>query len=79
MVASPTGPRPENECAGEGEQQLQPTDPSSRQRQRPTSTSLQLSNSNKYLVVSPRWVLYSKTNWPIDRRSQHKTRLDLVG
>jgi hypothetical protein len=22
-----------------------------------------------YLVVSPRWVLYSKTNWPTDCRS----------
>jgi hypothetical protein len=25
--------------------------------------------SNKDLVVSPRWVLYSKTDWPADRRS----------
>jgi hypothetical protein len=25
--------------------------------------------SNKYLVVSPRWVLYTKTDWPADRRS----------
>jgi hypothetical protein len=24
---------------------------------------------NKDLVVSPRWVLYSKTDWPADRRS----------
>jgi hypothetical protein len=24
---------------------------------------------NKDLVVSPRWVLYSKTDWPTDRRS----------
>jgi hypothetical protein len=44
----------------------QTTDPSSRQRERPTSTSLQLSNSNKYLVLSPRWVLYSKTDWPTE-------------
>jgi hypothetical protein len=29
----------------------------------------QLSDSNKNLVVSPRWVLYSKTDWPTDRRS----------
>jgi hypothetical protein len=42
------------------------TDPSSRQRERPTSTSLQLSKSNKDLVLSPRWVLYSKTNWPTE-------------
>jgi hypothetical protein len=25
--------------------------------------------SNKNLVVSPKWVLYSKTDWPADRRS----------
>jgi hypothetical protein len=25
--------------------------------------------SNKDLVASPRWVLYSKTDWPTDRRS----------
>jgi hypothetical protein len=30
--------------------------------------------SNKDLVVSPRWVLYSKIDWPADRRSQHKTQ-----
>jgi hypothetical protein len=41
----------------------QTTDPFSRQRERPTSTSLQLSNSNKDLILSPRWVLYSKTDW----------------
>jgi hypothetical protein len=37
--------------------------------ERPTSTSLQLSDSNKHLVLSPRWVLYSKTDWPTDRWS----------
>jgi hypothetical protein len=42
----------------------QTTDPFSRERERPTSTSLQLSNSNKVLVLSPRWVLYAKTDWP---------------
>jgi hypothetical protein len=42
----------------------QTTDPFSRQRERPTSISLQLSNSNKDLVLSPRWVLYTKTDWP---------------
>jgi hypothetical protein len=31
------------------------TDPSSRQRGCPTKTRPQLSNSNKYLVISPRW------------------------
>jgi hypothetical protein len=28
-----------------------------------------LSDNNQELVVSPRWVLYSKTDWPADRRS----------
>jgi hypothetical protein len=41
----------------------------SSERERPTSTNEQLSHSNKNLVVSPRWVLYSKTDWPTDRRS----------
>jgi hypothetical protein len=45
------------------------TDPSSRQRKRPTLKSLQLSDSNKDLVLSSRWLLCSKTDWPTDRRS----------
>jgi hypothetical protein len=61
MVASPKGLGPENDCADEGQQQLQTTDPSSRQRERPTSTNPQLSDSVKNVVVSPRW--------PTDRRS----------
>jgi hypothetical protein len=69
MASSPTGLGPENDCAGEDQQQLKTTDPSSRQRERPTSTNTQLSDSNKNLVVSLRYVLYSKTDWPIDRRS----------
>jgi hypothetical protein len=69
MVASPKGLEPENECAGDGQQQLQTTDPSSRQRERPTSTKPQLSEINQDLVVSPRWVLYSKIDWPTDRQS----------
>jgi hypothetical protein len=68
MVTSPTGLGLENDCAGEG-QQLYTTDPPSRYRERPTSTNPQLPDSNKNLVVSPRWVLYSKLDWPTDRRS----------
>jgi hypothetical protein len=49
----------------------QAADPSRRQRERPTSTNPQLSDSNKNLVVSSRWVLYSKTDWPTDRWLQH--------
>jgi hypothetical protein len=47
----------------------QMTDPSSRQRERPTSTILKLSDSNKDLVLSPRCVLYSKTDRQTDHRS----------
>jgi hypothetical protein len=60
---------PKNDCADDDQQQLQTTDLSSRQRQRPTSTNPELSDSNKNLVVSPKWVLYSKTHWPIGHRS----------
>jgi hypothetical protein len=35
----------------------------------------QMPDSNKNLVVSPRWTLYSETEYPTDRRSLHKTRL----
>jgi hypothetical protein len=69
MIVGPMGFGPENDCAGEGQQLLYRTDPSSRQRKRPTSTNPQLSDSNKNLVVSPVWLLYSKTDWPTDRRS----------
>jgi hypothetical protein len=37
-------------------------DPSSRQRERPTSTNPLLSDNNKNLLLSLRWVLYSKTD-----------------
>jgi hypothetical protein len=55
MVSSSTGLGPENDCAGEDQQQLiVNADPSSRQRERPTLTNPQLTDSNKNLVVSPR-------------------------
>jgi hypothetical protein len=60
---SPVGLGPENGCAGEDQQHF------SRHRERPTSTNPQLSDSNKNLVVSPRWVLDTKTDWLTDRRS----------
>jgi hypothetical protein len=34
--------------------------------------------SNKDLVVSPKWVLYSKTDWPAGRRSYIRLRLRLL-
>jgi hypothetical protein len=60
MVKSLTGLGPQKDCAGEDQQQLYTTDPSSRKRKHPTSTKPKLSDSNNNLVVSPRWVLYSK-------------------
>jgi hypothetical protein len=53
MITSPTVLGPENYCSGEGQQQLQTTDPSSRQRGRPTSTNPQLSDSNKKFGRKP--------------------------
>jgi hypothetical protein len=38
-------------------------------RECPKSTNPQLADANKNLVVSPRRVFYSKTDWPTDRRS----------
>jgi hypothetical protein len=39
------------------------------QRGRSKETELQLSKSNKYLAVCPRWVLYSRIDWPTNCRS----------
>jgi hypothetical protein len=36
-------------------------------------------DSNKNLLVSPRWVHFSKIDWPIDCRSQHKFDFDYFG
>jgi hypothetical protein len=58
---SPMGLGPGNDCAGEDQQELKAIDPASHQRGRLKSTNLQLSDNNKDLVVSTRWVLYSKT------------------
>jgi hypothetical protein len=57
MVMNPAGLGSENDCAGEGQQQLHTTDPSSGHRGRPTSTNPQLSDSNKNLVLGPKWDL----------------------
>jgi hypothetical protein len=42
----PVGLKPEKGCAGDAQQNLKTTDPTSRQRGRPTSTNLQLSKTN---------------------------------
>jgi hypothetical protein len=69
MVSSFKGLGPEKDCAGKGQQHIQKTDPSTRQRGHPKSRNRQLSDNNQDLVVSPKWVLCSKTDWPADRRS----------
>jgi hypothetical protein len=67
MVSSPKGLGPEKDCAGKGQQQghTRPlvTEGAPQEQDRNCHTS------NKDLVVSPRWVLCSKTDWPADRRS----------
>jgi hypothetical protein len=73
MVLSPAELRPERDCAGEDQQQEQITDQSSRQRGRYKITNPQLSKANlkekDKLVVDPRWVPDTKTDWPTDCRS----------
>jgi hypothetical protein len=64
------GTRTRENCAGEGQQHIQKTDPSSRQRGRPTKTRPYLSNKNKYLVMSPRWGSTPRlTDWPTVSRN----------
>jgi hypothetical protein len=69
------GTTTEKDCADKGQRHIQNTDPSSRQRGRPTGLEKKLSdvfripNGKKNLVVCPGWVLYTKTDWPTDRRS----------
>jgi hypothetical protein len=65
----PAGFGPKNDCASDDQQQLLMADPFSHQRECPTSTNPQLSDSNKNLIMSPRWVLDTKTDWPTDRWS----------
>jgi hypothetical protein len=76
MVTSLTEFGSENDCAGESQQQIETTDPSSRQREGPIQTHPQLSDSNKDLVVRPIWVHYSKTDWPSDRRLDYHFDFD---
>jgi hypothetical protein len=46
MLMSPVGLRSEKGCAGDAQQKLETTDPTSRQRGRPTSTNPQLSKNS---------------------------------
>jgi hypothetical protein len=61
MVMNLAETTPENDYAGEAQQQLQIADPSSPQRRRPTSTNPLLFDRNKNLVLGSRWWLNTKT------------------
>jgi hypothetical protein len=50
MLMSPVGLKSEKGCAGDAQQKLKTTDPTSRQRGRPTSTNPQLSN-----IIKKQW------------------------
>jgi hypothetical protein len=71
MVASPKGLGPEKDCAGKGQQHTykRQTRPLVREGAPQEQDRNYCHTSNKDLVVSPKWVLYSKTDWPTDRRS----------
>jgi hypothetical protein len=68
MVASPMGLGAETDCAGEGQQHLSTTDPSSRQRELHQQTRNCLTVI-KIWSLSPRWMLDTKRDRPTDRRS----------
>jgi hypothetical protein len=65
MVSSPKGLGPEKDCAGKGQQQTRPLV----REDAPQEQDRNSHTSNKDLVVSPKWVLYSKTDWQADRQS----------
>jgi hypothetical protein len=46
MALNPAGLGPEKDCAGEVQQQLKTTDPTTAQREPPKSTNAQLSKDN---------------------------------
>jgi hypothetical protein len=60
MVMSPAEPRPANDYAGEDQQQLKVTDPTSRNRGRP-HINTPATDSNKDVVLDPTWGLDIKT------------------
>jgi hypothetical protein len=69
---------PENDCAGRLSSSCELQTPFTCQKGRPTSSNLQLSESNKNLVMGPRWVPDRKTDWPTDRQLQHNFGFDLI-
>jgi hypothetical protein len=65
----PAGLRPENDCTGDDQQQLQTTDPSSRQRWRPTSTNRICLTGEKKSALGPPMGLDTKTDWSTGRNT----------
>jgi hypothetical protein len=68
MLTSPVGPRPEKGCSGDARQKLKTTDLTSRQMGAPhqqTCKSLKIIKERRggKLVVGPRWVPDSRTDW----------------
>jgi hypothetical protein len=69
MVISPEGLGPENDCVAEAQRRFETTDSSSRRIECPSSIIPQMSDSNKNLVLGPRLVKGTKTDWPTGHRS----------
>jgi hypothetical protein len=69
MVMIPEGLGSENYCAGEAQQQLYTTDSPSRQIGHNTSRIPQLSDNNNNVVMGPRGVPDTKSDWGTDPRS----------
>jgi hypothetical protein len=73
MLMSPVRLKSAKSCAGNAQQKLKTTDPTSRQRGAPhqqTRNCLKIIKERREnLVAGPRWVPDAKTDWPTARRS----------
>jgi hypothetical protein len=74
MLMSPVRFRPDKRCAGDAQQKLKTTDPTSRQSAHPHQqirNCLKIINKKEIekLVAGLRCVLDTRTEWPTDRRS----------
>jgi hypothetical protein len=68
-VMSPMGIGPENDCAGEDQTAIEYGRSVLSPERAPHINKPQLSDRNKNPILSPRWVLDTKADWPTDRRS----------
>jgi hypothetical protein len=68
---SPVGLRSEKDCAGDAQQQMKTTDPTSRQRRRLSSRNPYLLTKGEELISGLRWVADTKADWPTDCRSYY--------